>query len=128
MQSEPTPPQPVDVERLMEFSDGTTESLRELITLYLDQTRTQLAQMEAAVVAADATELRRVAHSSAGASATCGVIALTPLLRELERMGQEQNLEGAQELFRKCEREFARAGEKLLSILDNPTAVSSPLR
>jgi CheY-like chemotaxis protein/nitrogen-specific signal transduction histidine kinase/HPt (histidine-containing phosphotransfer) domain-containing protein len=107
----------VDVERLMEFSDGTTESLRELITLYLGQTRKQLDQLKAAVDAGNAPDVRRVAHSCAGASATCGMVTMAPLLRELERHGVEEQLAGCPELCAQCETEFSRVREQLNSIL-----------
>mgnify|MGYP003337468312 CR=1 FL=1 len=114
----------VDVERLMEFSDGTTESLRELINLYLDQTRKQLDQLTAVVDADNASEVRRIAHSSAGASATCGMITIAPLLRELEHLGDSGALQGAKELTVKCEREYSRIREQLLALLANPASVT----
>jgi len=125
MNNQPELPPAVDVERLMEFSDGTAESLRELINLYLDQTRKQLDQLQAAVTAGNAPEVRRIAHSSAGASATCGMITMAPLLRELEHLGVQEKLDGAPELTAQCEREFARVREKLISLLDNPPQLAS---
>ena len=121
----PMPNQPeltpaVDVERLMEFSDGTTESLRELINLYLDQTRKQLDQLQAAVTTGNAPEVRRIAHSSAGASATCGMVTMAPLLRELEHLGVQEKLDGAAALTAQCEVEFKRVGETLTALLANP--------
>ena len=120
MTNQPEPPPAVDVERLMEFSDGTAESLRELINLYLDQTRKQLDQLQLAVKTSNAPEVRRIAHSSAGASATCGMITMAPLLRELEHLGVQEQLDGAADLTAKCEQEFARVREKLESLLANP--------
>jgi len=119
---------PVDMERLMEFSDGTVESLRELITLYVDQTRKQLDDLMAAVKGANASEIRRIAHSSAGASATCGITALSSLLRQLEHLGAEEQLQGTQELAEACEREFGRAHTFLESVLSHPEQFSAPAR
>jgi CheY-like chemotaxis protein len=99
---------PVDLERLQEFSDGNPDSLRELVTLYLNQTTEQLEQLEAAVKAESAAEVRRVAHSCAGASATCGMRGLVPLLRELERQGMTGTLVNAAELSQKANLEFQR--------------------
>jgi HPt (histidine-containing phosphotransfer) domain-containing protein len=94
------------MERLLDFTSGDPESLRELVTLYLEQTTTQIEQLSAAVQAGDAAEVRRVAHSCAGASATCGMRRLVPLLRELERQGYEQKLTSAAELSRQVGNEF----------------------
>jgi CheY-like chemotaxis protein len=99
---------PVDMERLLEFTDGTQDNLRELISLYMTQTTTQLEQLTKAVAAADASEVRRLAHSCAGASATCGMRHLAPLLREMERQAIEGRLTGAAELNQQVAREFAR--------------------
>jgi HPt (histidine-containing phosphotransfer) domain-containing protein len=85
-----------------------TDSLRELVTLYLDQTATQVEQIAAAVQAGAPGEVRRVAHSCAGASATCGMRRMVPLLRELERQGYEEKLTNAAELSRQVGGEFQR--------------------
>ena len=110
----------VDMERLMEFSDGSPESLRELITLYIDQTHKQLDQLRAAVKTGNPGEIRRVAHSSAGASATCGMMPLASLLRQLEQLGNEGQLSGTPELAAASEREFGRVRIQLESVLSNP--------
>jgi CheY-like chemotaxis protein/nitrogen-specific signal transduction histidine kinase len=97
---------PVDMERLLDFSDGNVENLRELVTLYLAQTGDQMEQLDAAVRAGKAAEVRRLAHSCAGASATCGMRRLVPLLRELERQGCEDKLTTAAEVCQTASREF----------------------
>jgi CheY-like chemotaxis protein len=97
---------PVDMERLLEFTDGSKDSLRELVTLYLSQTAEQLEKLEGAIGASLPGEVRRLAHSCAGASATCGMRRLVPILRELERLGLEASLSGAPELCQSAKHEF----------------------
>jgi HPt (histidine-containing phosphotransfer) domain-containing protein len=104
---------PVDMSRLLEFTDGTPENLRELVTLYVDQTQEQLNKMLAAIAAGNAAEVRRLAHSCAGASGTCGVGRLTGLLRDLEARAAEQRLENGPELGRQIAEEFGRARDYL---------------
>src|ERR1035437_8123455 len=99
---------PVDISRLLDFTDGDPASLRELATLYLDQTSQQLAQLEAAVRADTAQEVRRLAHSCAGASATCGMRRVVLLVRELEREGFKGKLTNAKQLSRQASEEFDR--------------------
>jgi HPt (histidine-containing phosphotransfer) domain-containing protein len=96
------------LERLVDFSEGTEESLRELIALYLKQTSEQLEQLASAVSASDAEAIRRLAHSCAGASATCGMIGLVKLLREMERQGHEGRLTTTRQVFGRATREFGR--------------------
>jgi HPt (histidine-containing phosphotransfer) domain-containing protein len=93
---------------LLDFTDGDPDNLRELVTLYLDQTGQQVWQLEAAVQANSAQEVRRVAHSCAGASATCGMRRLVLLLRELERQGFEGRLTNANQLSHQVGEEFER--------------------
>jgi CheY-like chemotaxis protein len=110
-------PKPVDMERLLEFTDGTPESLRELVTLYLDQTGEQLEQLANAVASGTPTDVRRLAHSAAGASATCGMRGLVPVLRELERQGRDGALENAESLCQQALREFASIRTFLVTYL-----------
>jgi CheY-like chemotaxis protein/HPt (histidine-containing phosphotransfer) domain-containing protein len=113
----------VDMERLLEFTDGNPESLRELATLYLKQTSEQLEQLGAAVKAGHAADVRRLAHSCAGASATCGMKRIAPILREMERHGYEQKLIGTNELFQQAHQEF----ESIRSFLEAYMAKLSDL-
>jgi HPt (histidine-containing phosphotransfer) domain-containing protein len=99
---------PVDLDRLHEFTDGNPESLRELATLYVNQTAEQLEQLDAAVAGGVASEVRRLAHSCAGASATCGMRRLAPLLRELENKGFTGDLSNAAQLCSQANAEFER--------------------
>src|ERR1035438_5911315 len=105
--------------RLLDFTKGARESLRELATLYIDQTATQVEQIAAAVQAGAAGEVRRLAHSCAGASATCGMRRMVPILRELEREGYEQKLTNAAELSRQVGDEFGRIRDFLEAHLAN---------
>jgi len=94
------------MERLLDFSDGSADNLRELITLYLKQTAEQLEQLATAAAAGSAADVRRLAHSCAGASSTCGMVRIVPLLREMERQGDEQKLVNVVELSRQARAEF----------------------
>ena len=108
----PTAPRadtPVDMSRLLDLTDGDPENLHELVTLYLSETGGQLEQLQAAIQAGTAQEVRRLAHSCAGASATCGMRQLVNLLRELERQGFEGQLGGANGVFQQVTEEFDRA-------------------
>jgi CheY-like chemotaxis protein/HPt (histidine-containing phosphotransfer) domain-containing protein len=99
---------PVDMSRLLDFSDGNLETLRELIVLFMTQTTEQIEQLDTAIRANAVADVRRVAHSCAGASATCGMVRLVPLLRELERQGMEEKLTNASELCGEMRKEFVR--------------------
>jgi HPt (histidine-containing phosphotransfer) domain-containing protein len=111
--------------RLLDFTDGDQDNLRELVTLYLDQTSQQVEQLEAAIQAGAVQEVRRVAHSCAGASATCGMRRLVPILRELERQGFEGKLTNASQLSYEVGQEFARIRQFLEAYLAEHSSVAA---
>ncbi|HEV2394884.1 MAG TPA: response regulator [Verrucomicrobiae bacterium] len=116
---------PVDMQRLLEFTDGSPDNLRELAGMYIEQTQEQLEQLAVAVETSDASEIRRLAHSCAGASATCGVRRLVLLLRELERQGREAKLVNPAELCHQARLEFQRVNDYLKNYLDRQWALAS---
>ena len=99
---------PVDIDRLMEFSGGSATNFNELVSLYFKQTAEQLQQIREAVAAGQMPRVARVAHSCAGASATCGMNSIVPLLRQLEHLGQEGEASGAAALLPAMDLEFER--------------------
>ncbi|HEY4984906.1 MAG TPA: response regulator [Verrucomicrobiae bacterium] len=97
---------PVEMDILNDLTDGNADSLRELVDLFFKQTTQQLEQLEAAVRANKAEDVRRVAHSCAGASATLGMTRFVPLLRKLERQGASGTLITATQVYEDTAREF----------------------
>ena len=104
---------PVDMERMTDLTDGNNDNLRELVEMYLKQTHKQFAQIETAIRDGKADDLRRVAHSCAGASATLGMTRLVPQLRALEKMGASGALTGAGQICEDAVKEFAGIREFL---------------
>ena len=102
---EETPP--VDIARLTDLAGGE-EGLAELVDLYLTQTAGQIEILRTAIAGGNASEVRRVAHSAAGANATCGMDGPVPALRALERMGEAGQLDGAAGEVETVSREFVR--------------------
>jgi CheY-like chemotaxis protein/HPt (histidine-containing phosphotransfer) domain-containing protein len=104
---------PVDLDRMKDLTDGNSDGLCELVEMYLKQTHKQFEQMDAAIRGGQADEVRRVAHSCAGASATLGMTHLVPKLRELERLGATGALPGAEKLCASAQQEYARVQDFL---------------
>ena len=102
---EETPP--VDIAKLTDLAGGE-EGLGELVELYLTQTAGQIEIIRTAIAAGQAGEVRRVAHSAAGANATCGMEGVVPALRALEHMGDTGQLDGAMAEIETITREFTR--------------------
>jgi HPt (histidine-containing phosphotransfer) domain-containing protein len=97
---------PVEMDRLKDLTDGSAESMRELVELFFKQTAQQLAQLEAAARANKTDDVRRVAHSCAGASATLGMTRLVPMFRDLEKQGASGTLTNATQVCENAVREF----------------------
>jgi signal transduction histidine kinase/HPt (histidine-containing phosphotransfer) domain-containing protein len=97
---------PVEMDRLNDLTDGNANSFRELVDLYNKQTTQQLEQIQNAIRANDTAEVRRVAHSCAGASATLGMVRLVPMLRDLEKQGHDGKLTTAAQVAENAAREF----------------------
>jgi signal transduction histidine kinase/FixJ family two-component response regulator/HPt (histidine-containing phosphotransfer) domain-containing protein len=98
---------PVDMDRMMDLTDGNMEGLRELVEMFLNQTHKQFGQIETAIRDGKADEVRRVAHSCAGASATLGMTHMVPKLRELERLGASGSLLDAGKICQAAMHEYA---------------------
>jgi CheY-like chemotaxis protein/HPt (histidine-containing phosphotransfer) domain-containing protein len=109
VESEP----PVDMERLLEFAGGDAAGLRDLAQLYLQQTAEQIERIKSAIESGSADSVRRLAHTCVGSSATCGMNTIVTPLRELERLGQQQQLAGADALLRQIQREYQRIKDRL---------------
>jgi CheY-like chemotaxis protein/HPt (histidine-containing phosphotransfer) domain-containing protein len=104
---------PVDMDRMKDLTDGNADGLCELVEMFLKQTHKQFEQMEAAISSGKADDVRRVAHSCAGASATLGMTHMVPKLRELEKLGASGALPGAEALCRAAQDEYTRVQEFL---------------
>ena len=99
---------PVDMKRLISVIGDDPQEMREIFDLYLEQMEKNLKALSAAVVSSNAGEIDLIAHNCHGSSANCGVTLIVAPLRELERMGRENQLSGAQLCLAEVEREFDR--------------------
>jgi CheY-like chemotaxis protein len=116
----PNPEPPVDMDRLHDLSDNDPEGLRDLVELYLKQTTGQLEQLALALRNGDAKAVQHVAHSCAGASATCGMNHFVPMLRQMEKQGMEGKLTNPDQQLQAANREFARIRDFLNARLAKP--------
>jgi HPt (histidine-containing phosphotransfer) domain-containing protein len=105
----------VDLEHLTEFAGGSRTSLIEITDLYFTQTSEQLERIKQAVQQNDSATIVRLAHSSAGASGVCGIIAMEPLLRQAEQLAKENQVSEAAKLLPDMQRNFHRVKDFLLN-------------
>jgi signal transduction histidine kinase/HPt (histidine-containing phosphotransfer) domain-containing protein len=115
---------PVEMDRLTEMAGGDKKMMQELIELFNKQTTKQLAQMEVAIQANKAEEVRHLAHSCKGASATMGMAPLAAIFFELEKKGKAAALDGSAALLADAAREFKRT-QDFLAVHAPSTAASA---
>ncbi|HYJ46546.1 MAG TPA: response regulator, partial [Pyrinomonadaceae bacterium] len=99
---------PVDMERVRLAMGDEPEELADILDVYLTQMSEGLEKLSAAIEAGDAERVSFISHNCAGVSANCGMVALVSPLRELDRMGRAEQLEGAAALALRVGREFER--------------------
>lgn len=85
----------VDMERLTDLSEGKRRQMRQLVALYIRTMSDQMTKLQAALAAGRSDDVKRLAHSGAGASAMVGMNAAIAPLRELEALAAEGDLSRA---------------------------------
>jgi HPt (histidine-containing phosphotransfer) domain-containing protein len=94
--------------------------MQQLIDLYLTQAVPMLDDLNEAIQTNSSGEVARIAHKLVGSSVSCGVEAFTESLRELEGLGQEGDLSGADALFDDVRHKFPRVQSVLTQLMPNP--------
>jgi CheY-like chemotaxis protein len=98
----------VDMSRMADLTGGDEQGTRELIEMFFKQTTQQLAQIETAIREKNAEQLKHVAHSCKGASATLGMAPFAKLLLELEQQGKTNTLTNSMQVYENVLKEYRR--------------------
>jgi CheY-like chemotaxis protein/HPt (histidine-containing phosphotransfer) domain-containing protein len=110
---------PVDIECLTEATGNDPEQLRQLIELYLRNSRELMKDLEAAIQTGTSGEIETLAHKYVGASASCGMTAILGSLRELEQMGRSNELGGAAKSYACANEQLNRIRQFLTDYLQS---------
>ena len=98
----------LDINQLRDVADNEPATMRRLVGLYLTQAAPMLDELNVAIQTRATGEVARLAHKLVGSSVSCGVQAFTQPLRELERLGNQDDLAGANPLFDDLRHKFPR--------------------
>jgi HPt (histidine-containing phosphotransfer) domain-containing protein len=90
---------PIDWQQLGQLSDGNEEFERELLGIFLEESRQRLQQAQQALFACDYGSLRAAAHQMKGASGNIGLHDFWEMSAKLERRAKQQNLTGVDNLL-----------------------------
>ncbi len=85
---------------------GTEDILTKIITLFLEETPKQLAELHQAIQDHNANKVCAIAHSLKSSSANLGAIKLSEHLNKLEQQGLNNSATLATELFEQVRNEF----------------------
>jgi PAS domain S-box-containing protein len=94
--------------------EGDSSFLKGLIDSYLTNSEPLIGAMRNAVAQGDPDGLRLAAHTLRGSSRSIGVVRVGEISLELETMGRNGLVAGAEELLDQLGKEFARAKQLLL--------------
>jgi len=109
---------PVDKERLLDAVGKDGQVPPTFVEFYRSQMFEELNRLKSAIRSDSAEEVIQIAHGCAGMNANCGMLAIVAPLRELERMGREGNLAGAERIAEKVNFDFARISLFLTTMLE----------
>jgi PAS domain S-box-containing protein len=104
---------PIDIALLRDATGGDLKLMRELIGFFLIQADEILKKLEHSIQSGSTDEMRTLAHKLAGASATCGMTDMGHRLRELETLGLEGRIAGADSLLDESKTALAKIREFL---------------
>jgi HPt (histidine-containing phosphotransfer) domain-containing protein len=108
---------PHAIQALRDLSPGGgSEFLCELITIYLEDTPKQLAQLEEALARQDLPLVIRSAHTIKGSSGNFGATQVAGTAQEIELAGKAGNLPAAAALLPALKTHFARVVEALKAL------------
>jgi HPt (histidine-containing phosphotransfer) domain-containing protein len=93
--------------------EGGEEFLRELITIFLDDTPKQLAELEGALASQDAAKVTRAAHTIKGSSGNFGATEFARIACTIEMHGKANDLAAAAAGLPAFKAEFARVAGAL---------------
>ncbi len=106
-----------DKEAILARVGGKRHLLKKIINIFLANYPKTLADIHQAVTNGDSNALHYAAHTLKGAICNCSAQAACEAVSKLELMGRENNLEHAQEAYKKLETELDRLQSELTNYL-----------
>ena len=98
----------IDLSRAMEAVDGDKGLLRSLVDDFLEDYPQHLEELEGLIAKNDSAQVERKAHSLKGSIGNFGVGKAYELAYQIETLGKESRLEGAEDVLKKLEEQMNR--------------------
>lgn len=109
--------QHIDIGALQDLKEIMEGEFETLINTFIQDSSSKLDELEAAIATADADALRKVAHSLKGSSSNICAGPMSELAKQLEFLGKEGSVSGAQTILVHLRTEFATVQTLLKSHL-----------
>jgi len=107
------------IENLRSLNPGDgDEFLREIITIYLEDTPQRIAELEESLADGDNVRFTRAAHSVKGSSANLGAMTVRSVAEQLEHQSNKQGLGNVAELVTALKIQFGRAQVEFAKLLN----------
>lgn len=97
--------------------DGDAGILQELVTIYLNDTPKQMAQLEEALARQDAPLAARAAHTIKGSSSNFGAEEFSRLANQIEAYGKSNNLPAAAAALPEFKASFAKVAGAMQQLI-----------
>jgi histidine phosphotransfer protein HptB len=108
---------PEAISSLRELNPGDNgEFLREIVSIYIEDTPKRLADLKACLASGDVTTFTRAAHTIKGSSANVGAQVLKAIAERLEALSRKEGLGGVSGMIAECDAEFERVKAELSRI------------
>ncbi len=102
--------------RALNPGDGD-EFLREIISIYLEDTPQRIAELEQSLASGDVARFTRAAHSVKGSSANLGAMAVRQVAQELEHQSNKNGLVDVANLLAALKVQFDLAQAEFAKLL-----------
>ena len=96
----------LDIKEFLERIQNDKALLWELLDIFVEDFRQKTGQLHEALRSNDAIQVRKLAHALKGSSANISAHQLSSVLLELEKMGKNNTLTGADKLLADMEKKF----------------------
>lgn len=96
---------------------GTPDLIGSLVTTYVEQSSAIMKSLGSAVDEKNSEDMFRLAHKLKSSSAIVGAMQLSDLLKDLELLGRQNEVEGTADLFAHIQKEFEAVQEALRPLI-----------
>lgn len=107
---------PVDLAVLNELRSIMADEFQLLLDVFISDSEQRIMMIERAISTNDAEALREAAHSFKGSSLNISAAQLTEFCRQLEFMGRDNTLSGADAVFVDLKKAFAEVRDYLANL------------